>query len=126
VPLLYTAELFPTEMRGLLSGLTIAMAAAASLVSKVIFPMVERALLPHGVVWLSAASCVLALLLVLSSIPETRHKELGDIPAKFAVWRKEKRASPWVTPVHTPSHSRCATPHREIKKLDFKTQMFTK
>jgi len=126
VPLLYTAELFPTEMRGLLSGLTIAMAAAASLVSKVIFPMVEQALLPHGVVWLSAASCVLALLLVLSSIPETRHKELGDIPAKFAVWRKEKRASPWVTPVHTPSHSRCATPHREIKKLDFKTQMFTK
>ena len=104
VPLLYTAELFPTEMRGLLSGLnfflsriscqhhwhsglTIALAAAASLVSKVIFPMVERALLPHGVVWLSAASCVLALLLVLSSIPETRHKELGDIPAKFAVWR---------------------------------------
>merc|ERR1711981_843000 len=43
VPLLYTAELFPTEMRGLLSGLTIAMAAAASLVSKVIFPLVERA-----------------------------------------------------------------------------------
>ena len=46
------------------------MAAAASLVSKVIFPMVERALLPHGVVWLSAASCVLALLLVLASMEQ--------------------------------------------------------
>ena len=69
------------------------MAAAASLVSKVIFPMVEQVLLPHGVVWLSAASCVLALLLVLSSIPETRHKELGDIPAKFAVWRSTFHAS---------------------------------
>jgi len=130
VPLLYTAELFPTELRGLLSGLTVSFASAATLISHLIFPIVERALLPHGIVWLSAAACIAALLLVLSCIPETRHKDLGDIPAKFAMWRKEKRASPWVTPVHTPaatpSHSRCATPHREIKKLDFKTQMFTK
>jgi len=130
VPLLYTAELFPTELRGLLSGLTVSFAASATLVTHLLFPVVERALLPHGMVWLSAAACVAALLLVLACIPETRHKELGDIPAKFAMWRKEKRASPWVTPVHTPattpSHSRCTTPHREIKKLDFKTQMFTK
>jgi len=130
VPLLYTAELFPTELRGLLSGFTVSFAAAATLVTHLLFPVVERALLPHGMVWLSAAACVAALLLVLTCIPETRHKELGDIPAKFAMWRKEKRASPWVTPVHTPattpSHSRCTTPHREIKKLDFKTQMFTK
>merc|ERR1712008_256836 len=85
VPLLYTAELFPTELRGLLSGLTISFAAAATLITHLIFPVVERALLPHGMVWLSAAACVVALLLVLSCIPETRHKELGDIPAKFAI-----------------------------------------
>ena len=87
VPLLYTAELFPTELRGLLSGLTISFAAAATLITHLIFPIVERALLPHGIVWLSAAACIAALLLVLSCIPETRHKDLGDIPAKFAMWR---------------------------------------
>merc|ERR1719400_855685 len=52
VPLLYTAELFPTELRGLLSGLTVSFAAAATLISHLIFPIVERALLPHGIVWL--------------------------------------------------------------------------
>merc|ERR1711981_674707 len=57
------------------------------LYTRLIFPVVERALLAHGMVWLSAAACVAALLLVLSCIPETRHKELGDIPAKFAMWR---------------------------------------
>merc|ERR550539_613374 len=87
VPLLYTAELFPTELRGLLSGFTVSFAAAATMVTHLLFPVVERALLPHGMVWLSAAACVAALLLVLTCIPETRHKELGDIPAKFAVWR---------------------------------------
>merc|ERR1712072_166001 len=60
VPLLYTAELFPTELRGLLSGLTVPFAAAATLISHQHFPMIERALLPHGIVWLSAAACVAA------------------------------------------------------------------
>lgn len=126
IPLLYTAELFPTELRCLLSGCTIAFTSIAILVARLLFPYLEAALQPHGLLWVSAASCIATILFTLSCIPETRHKDLATIPDKFEAWRKEARVSPWVTPAGTPSHSRATTPHREIKKLDMKTQMFTK
>ena len=126
IPLLYTAELFPTELRSLLSGLTVLLAALGLLVARLVFPGLEAVLLPHGIVWLGAAACVVAILFTLSAIPETRHKELSQIPEKLAAWRKEARASPWVTPMPSPSHSRCTTPSRETKKFDFRSHMFTK
>jgi hypothetical protein len=126
VPLLYTAELFPTELRSLLAGLTVSLASLALLTARSLAPAIEAALPPHGVAWLAASACLGALLFTLSAIPETRHKELGQIPGKLAAWRKEARASPWVTPVPSPGHSRAATPVRELDKRDLKTQMFTK
>jgi len=126
IPLLYTAELFPTELRCLLSGLTVAFTSIAILIGRLLFPYLEAALQPHGLLWVSAASCIATILFTLSCIPETRHKDLATIPDKFEAWRKAARVSPWVTPAGTPSHSRATTPHREIKKLDMKTQMFTK
>lgn len=126
VPLLYTAELFPTEMRSLLSGLTTSICCLTIIAGHQVFHLLEVSLLPHGAVWISCAACVLAVFVTLCCVPETRNKQLTQIPEKFAEWRKEARASPWITPVPTPSHSRCATPTREVKKFEFRTQMFTK
>jgi len=126
VPLLYTAELFPTEMRSLLSGLTVSLCSLAIYTGHHVFHALEMSLLPHGAVWLSCSACVIAVFVTLCCVPETRTKQLTQIPEKFAEWRKEARASPWVTPMATPSHSRCATPTREVKKFDFRTHMFTK
>lgn len=126
VPLLYTAELFPTELRSLLAGLTMSLASLSLLLARSLAPAIAALLPPHGVVWLAASACLVALLFTVSTIPETRHAALGQIPGKLAAWRKEARASPWVTPVPSPSHSRAATPVRELGKMDFKTQMFTK
>jgi len=126
VPLLYTAELFPTEMRSLLSGLTTSICCLAIFTGHHVFHALEMSLQPHGAVWISCAACVIAVFVTLCCVPETRSKQLTQIPEKFAEWRKEARASPWITPLPTPSHSRCATPTREVKKFEFRTQMFTK
>jgi len=129
IPLLYTAELFPTEMRSFLSGMTVTVTSLVILAYNATFSSLESSLMPHGAVWTACAACACACLFCLSFIPETKNKHLSQIPEKFAQWRKEARASPWVTPTHsrsaTPSHSRCATPTREINKLRFQTQMFT-
>jgi len=126
IPLLYTAELFPTEMRSLLSGLTMSLCSLSILMIQLLLPSLTSSMMPHGAVWLSSTACVISMFLCLSCVPETRNKDLSQIPEKFAQWRKVTRASPWVTPISSPAHSRCATPTREVKNFDFKTQMFTK
>jgi hypothetical protein len=119
IPVLYTAELFPSELRSLLSGLTVSFSSLAILlVVTTIHPAVENMLGHHGLVWLQAASCLAALLFCLATIPETKNKELNQVPAKFEKWRKVARASPWVTPISSPSLN-------SARKDFFKSHMFT-
>lgn len=119
ITVLYTAELFPSELRSLLSGLTVSFSSlSVLLVVTTIHPAVEKLLGHHGLVWLQAASCLAAVFFCLASIPETKNQELNQVPAKFEKWRKVTRASPWVTPMPSPSFN-------SARKDFLKSHMFT-
>merc|ERR1712158_82719 len=93
IPFLYIAEFFPSELRSVLAG-------------------------HHGLVWFYSAACFGAILLTLSYVPETKDKSLTVITDKFAKLRKTVRASPWVTPLPSPSVN-------SVRKFQYKSQMFT-
>merc|ERR1712107_618277 len=82
------------------------------------FTNLESLLGHSGVVWLYSAACFGAILFTLSYIPETKDKPLAVINDKFARLRKPERASPWVTPLPSPSVN-------SVRKFQYKSQMFT-
>merc|ERR1711981_1516512 len=82
------------------------------------FPNLDSLLGHHGLVWLYSAACFGAILLTLSYVPETKDKSLTVINDKFARLRKTVRASPWVTPLPSPSVN-------SVRKFQYKSQMFT-
>ena len=72
----------------------------------------------YGLVWFYSAACFGAILLTLSYVPETKDRSLTVINDKFARLRKTVRASPWVTPLPSPSVN-------SVRKFQYKSQMFT-
>ena len=82
------------------------------------FTNLESLLGHEGVVWLYAGACFGAILLTLSYVPETKDRSLTVINDKFARLRKPERASPWVTPLPSPSVN-------SVRKFQYKSQMFT-
>ena len=81
------------------------------------FTNLESLLGHYGVVFLYSGACFGAILLTLSYVPETKDKSLTVIHDKFARL-KAARASPWVTPLPSPSVN-------SVRKFQYKTQMFT-
>jgi len=118
IPFMYIAELYPAEMRSLLGGLTIALSNLELFLVVKTFPMLESVIGDHGVFWVYAGACFLAIVFTLSYIPETKDKSLLQVESKFERQRKTLRASPWVSPIPSPSAS-------SVRKLQFQTSMFT-
>jgi len=119
IPFIYIAEFYPSEMRSLMGGLTIALSNLELFIVVKTFPNLEYLMGDHGVFWLYAFACFGAIVFTLSYIPETKDKVLTKVENKFAKLGKVERASPWVTPVPSPSVG-------SVRKLHFKTHLFTK
>jgi len=118
IPFLYIAEFFPSELRSVLAGLTTMMTNITMAVAIKTFTNLDSLLGHHGLVWFYSAACFGAILLTLSYVPETKDKSLTVINDKFARLRKTVRASPWVTPLPSPSVN-------SVRKFQYKSQMFT-
>merc|ERR1712123_537172 len=118
IPFIYIVEFYPSEMRSLMGGLTIALSNLELFIVVKTFPNLEEGIGDYGVFWLYAFACFGAIIFTLSYIPETKDKDLTKIEHKFAKLRKVVRASPWVTPVPSPSVN-------SVRKLHFKTHLFT-
>jgi len=118
IPFMYIAEFYPSELRSVLGGLTIAISNLELFIVVKTFPNLENMMGDHGVFWLYAGACFGAILFTLSYIPETKDKDLTAMNDKFARLRKAERVSPWVSPIPSPSVN-------SIKKFQYKTQMFT-
>jgi len=118
IPFLYIAEFFPSELRSVLAGLTTMLTNIMMAVAIKTFTNLDSLLGHHGLVWLYSAACFGAILLTLSYVPETKDKSLTVINDKFARLRKTVRASPWVTPLPSPSVN-------SVRKFQYKSQMFT-
>jgi len=118
IPFIYISEFYPSEMRSLMGGLTIAISNLELFIVVKTFPNLEESIGDYGVFWLYAFACFGAILFTLSYIPETKDKDLMKVEQKFAKLRKVVRASPWITPVPSPSVN-------SVRKLHFKGHLFT-
>jgi len=118
IPFMYIAEFYPAEMRSVLGGLTIALSNVEMFVVVKTFPNLEGLVGDHGIFWIYAGACFLAILFTLSYIPETKDKSLIQVENKFDRLRRTLRASPWVSPMPSPSVN-------SVRKLQIRTQMFT-
>jgi len=119
IPFIYIAEFYPSEMRSLMGGLTIAISNLELFIVVKTFSQLEESIGDYGVFWLYAFACFCAIVFTLSYIPETKDKDLTKVETKFAKLGKVDRVSPWVTPVPSPSVG-------SVRKLHFKTHLFTK
>jgi len=118
IPFLYIAEFFPSELRSVQAGLTTMITNITMAVAIKTFTNLDSVLGHYGLVWLYSAACFGAILLTLSYVPETKDRSLTVIADKFARLRKTVRASPWVTPLPSPSVN-------SVRKFQYKSQMFT-
>ncbi|XP_023343145.1 facilitated trehalose transporter Tret1-2 homolog [Eurytemora carolleeae] len=118
IPFMYVAEFYPAELRSLLGGMTIAISNIELFLVVKTFPNLEESIGDHGVFWLYAGACFLAIFFTFSYIPETKDKSLMQVEGKFDRLRSTARASPWVTPLPSPSVS-------SVRKLQVQTLMFT-
>jgi len=118
IPYMYIAEFFPSELRSVLGGLTIALSNLEMFIVVKTFPNLENLIGDHGAFWIYAGTCFMAIFFALSYIPETKDKSLIQVSSKFDRMRKTRRASPWITPIPSPSAS-------SFRKLQFQTAMFT-
>jgi len=117
LPFLYIAEFYPSELRSVMAGLTTMLTNIMMALAVKTFTNLESLLGHHGVVFLYSGACFGAILLTLSYVPETKDKSLTVIQDKFARLKPE-RASPWVTPLPSPSIN-------SVRKFQYKSQMFT-
>jgi len=118
IPFMYIAEFYPSELRSLLGGITVAISNLELFIVVKTFPRMENMMGDHGVFWLYAVACFGAILFTLSYIPETKDKDLTQMNDKFARLRKAERVSPWVSPMPSPSLN-------SVKKFQYQSQMFT-
>lgn len=118
LPFLFLVEFYPSEMRSLMAGITASFVNLVLFILVKAFPLLEGSLGDYGLFWLFGASCGGCIIFTLSYIPETKEKHLTAVENKFARLRKVTPASPWITPVPSPSIN-------SVRKLHFKTHLFT-
>lgn len=118
VPFLYSAEFFPSEMRSILSGITIGLANLEMFLVVKTFPtMMSSTMGGHGTFWLYAGVCFATIIFTLFFIPETKGKSLQEIEGFFA-HKESLHVTPYVTPSATPSTKKRGTqpyPHLSIQ-----------
>jgi len=118
IPFMYIAEFYPSQLRSVLGGLTIALSNLELFVVVKTFPDLQRLVGDHGVYWIYAGACFLAIVFTVAYVPETKDKSLIQVENKFDRLRRTHRASPWVSPMPSPSVN-------SVRKLQFQSQMFT-
>lgn len=105
VPYLYVAEFFPSEMRSLLSGITVGLANLELFIVVKTFPNLTTSMGDSGTFWLYAGCCFAAIIYTLLFIPETKGKTLEDIEQYFS-YKESIYATPLPTPMGTPATSK--------------------
>jgi len=118
IPFMYIAEFYPTEVRSVLGGLTIAISNIELFLVVKTFPNLESLMGEHGVFWLYAGACFGAIIFTLSYIPETKDRPLEQVEDKFVRLRKTARVTPWVSPMPSPNLS-------NKRNIYNRSQMFT-
>jgi len=98
VPFLYLGEFFPSEMRSLLSGITIGLSNLELFIVVKTFPNLTTMMGSSGTFWLYAGFCFVTILYTLVWIPETRGRSLQDIENYF-----QHKESLHVTPLPSPA-----------------------
>jgi len=103
VPFLYLGEFFPSEMRSLLSGITIGLSNLELFIVVKTFPNLTGSMIgTSGTFWLYAGFCFVTLLYTLVWIPETRGRSLQDIERYFE-HKESLHVTPLPSPVSTPT-----------------------
>lgn len=104
IPFLYVGEFFPSEMRSVMSGLTIGLSNLELFLAVKTFPNLCNTIGDSGAYWLYAAVCFTTIIFVLMCVPETRGKSLQDIEKYFG-YKENLHVSPFPTPKDTPTSS---------------------
>jgi facilitated trehalose transporter len=118
IPFMFIAEFYPTEMRSVLGGLTVAISNLELFLVVKTFPNLEQLMGEHGVFWLYSIACFGAIIFTLSYIPETKDWGLDQVQDKFSRLRKTARVTPRVSPLPSPNLS--------LKRSAYnRSQMFT-
>ncbi len=102
VPFLYVAEFFPSEMRSVLSGITVGVSNLLLFIVVKTFPNLTHMMGDSGTFWLYAACCFATIMYTLMFIPETKGRTLEDIEQYFS-HKENLHASPLPTPMSTPA-----------------------
>ena len=117
VPFLYVAEFFPSEMRSVLSGITLGLANLELFVVVKTFPNLTVSMGDSGTFWLYGVCCFLTIIFTLIWIPETKGRTLGDIEKYFS-YKENLHVTPLPTPVGTPATAKrglAPYPHLSIQ-----------
>ncbi len=108
LPFLYSAEFYPSELRSLLSGVTIGLANLEMFLVVKTFPNMNHAMGgSHGTFWLYGGICFVAVIFTLFYVPETKGKTLQEIEGYFG-HKENLHVTPYVTPSATPSSTKRA------------------
>lgn len=83
-------EVYPTQIRGFLSGLTTCVAYGISFFTIKTYPLMKELLHKHGVFYLYGTMAVLGTIFVMLFLPETEGKSLQEIEQKFAKSRESR------------------------------------
>ena len=73
------SEIFPNRIRGAAMSVAVAALWVACFVLTYTFPILNKALGPHGTFWLYGAICVLGFIFIKFALPETKGKTLEEI-----------------------------------------------
>jgi len=101
VPFLYVGEFYPSEMRSVLSGITIGLSNLEMFLVVKTFPTLTHTMGDSGTFWLYAGFCLVTILYTLVWIPETKGRSLQDIEAYFG-YKESLHVTPLPTPVGSP------------------------
>jgi len=98
LPYVYIGEFFSTEMRPLLSGITIGLAQLEMFVIVKTFPMLNAMLVDGGIFWMYSGVCFAAAVFTLLFVPETKGKSLEEIESHFS-HKRNLHVTPYATPM---------------------------
>ena len=105
-------------MRIVMGGLTVTLANLQLVGVQAVFSCLKQRVAQHVFLWFFSLLCLFVVVFTCQYVPETRNRDQPAVQAKFERLGKVVRASPWVSPCPSPSAT-------SVRKLHFKTQLFT-
>ena len=106
------------QMRIVMGGLTVTLTNLQMLGVRAVFSQLEQSVAQYGVLWFFSLVCLFVIVFSCQYVPETARRDHSVVEGKFERLGKVARASPWVSPCPSPSAT-------SVRKLHFKTQLFT-